>query len=120
MLELSLREALRFKHRRIDTGHLLLAVVRLDPQRRTRARRARSVRRRRVRPVDAASWPTDRSDERDRRPSRWRSSQRIGRRPSRDRPSRHGARDGSRSRRTELVHKARAEAVCRASRLRAS
>lgn len=30
LLEVSLREALRFKHRRIDTGHLLLAVVRLD------------------------------------------------------------------------------------------
>ncbi|WP_028044986.1 Clp protease N-terminal domain-containing protein [Cellulomonas sp. URHE0023] len=30
LLELSLREALRYKHNRIDTGHLLLAVVRLD------------------------------------------------------------------------------------------
>ena len=30
LLEVSLREAVRCKHRRIDTGHLLLAVVRLD------------------------------------------------------------------------------------------
>jgi ATP-dependent Clp protease ATP-binding subunit ClpA len=30
LLEVSLREALRCKHRRIDTGHLLLAIVRLD------------------------------------------------------------------------------------------
>lgn len=30
MLEVALREALRLQHRRIDTGHLLLAVVRLD------------------------------------------------------------------------------------------
>jgi len=30
LLEISLREAIRFKHRRIDSGHLLLAAVRLD------------------------------------------------------------------------------------------
>lgn len=30
LLEIALREAIRVKHRRIDTGHLLLAVVRLD------------------------------------------------------------------------------------------
>jgi len=30
LLELSLREAIRYKHRRIDSGHLLLAIVRLD------------------------------------------------------------------------------------------
>lgn len=30
LLEVSLREAVRCKHRRIDTGHLLLAVARLD------------------------------------------------------------------------------------------
>ncbi|MEZ0448415.1 Clp protease N-terminal domain-containing protein [Cellulomonas sp. ICMP 17802] len=30
MLELALREAIRFRHRRIDTGHLLLAAVRVD------------------------------------------------------------------------------------------
>lgn len=33
MLELSLREAVRLKHKRIDTGHLLLAAVRLDDPR---------------------------------------------------------------------------------------
>lgn len=33
MLELALREAVRFRHRRIDTGHLLLAAVRLDDAR---------------------------------------------------------------------------------------
>ncbi|NUU18199.1 Clp protease [Cellulomonas humilata] len=30
LLEIALREAVRCKHRRIDTGHLLLAVARLD------------------------------------------------------------------------------------------
>lgn len=30
LLELSLREALRYKQRRIDSGHLLLAAVRMD------------------------------------------------------------------------------------------
>ncbi|GCE75593.1 Clp protease N-terminal domain-containing protein [Cellulomonas biazotea] len=30
LLEVSLREAIRFKHRRIDTGHLLLAAARLE------------------------------------------------------------------------------------------
>ena len=30
LLEVSLREAIRCKHRRIDSGHLLLAAVRLD------------------------------------------------------------------------------------------
>ena len=30
LLEVALREAIRCKHRRIDTGHLLLAVARLD------------------------------------------------------------------------------------------
>ena len=30
LLEVALREAIRCKHRRIDSGHLLLAVVRLD------------------------------------------------------------------------------------------
>ncbi len=35
LLEISLREALRYKHRRIDTGHLLLAVARLDDTART-------------------------------------------------------------------------------------
>lgn len=30
LLEISLREAVRYKHRRIDSGHLLLAVARLD------------------------------------------------------------------------------------------
>lgn len=30
MLEIALREAVRFKHRRLDTGHLLLSAARLD------------------------------------------------------------------------------------------
>ena len=30
LLEVSLREAIRYKHRHIDTGHLLLGVARLD------------------------------------------------------------------------------------------
>ncbi|WP_426592954.1 Clp protease N-terminal domain-containing protein [Cellulomonas sp. McL0617] len=37
LLEIALREAVRLKHRRIDTGHLLLAVVRVDDPRAARS-----------------------------------------------------------------------------------
>ncbi|WP_028049988.1 Clp protease N-terminal domain-containing protein [Cellulomonas sp. URHD0024] len=63
LFELSLREAMRFKHRRIDTGHLLLAVVRLDDPRAARALDSLGLADEDVRHAVGAAWaetPEDR------------------------------------------------------------
>jgi ATP-dependent Clp protease ATP-binding subunit ClpA len=56
LLEISLREALRYKHRRIDTGHLLLAVARLDDTAAHRVLSSLGVDADRVREAVAATW----------------------------------------------------------------
>lgn len=56
LLEVSLREALRYKHRRIDTGHLLLAVARLDDTTAHRVLSSLGVRTEAVRESVAATW----------------------------------------------------------------
>ena len=56
LLEVSLREAIRCKHRRIDSGHLLLAVVRLDDTTAYRALAALGVGPAAVREAVTAVW----------------------------------------------------------------
>ena len=56
LLEVSLREALRCKHRRIDSGHLLLAAVRLDDTTAYRALAAVGVGPAAVREAVTAVW----------------------------------------------------------------
>jgi ATP-dependent Clp protease ATP-binding subunit ClpA len=56
LLELSLREAVRFKHRRIDTGHLLLAVVRIDDAHAAAALHALGLADEDVRTAVVAAW----------------------------------------------------------------
>lgn len=56
LLQLSLREALRLKHKRIDTGHLLLAVVRLDDPHAAGALDALGLADDDVRTAVAAAW----------------------------------------------------------------
>jgi len=56
LLEISLREALRVKHRRIDSGHLLLAAVRLDDTNAYRALAAVGARPAAVRDAVSAVW----------------------------------------------------------------
>ncbi|WP_421734607.1 Clp protease N-terminal domain-containing protein [Cellulomonas sp.] len=56
LLEIALREALRYKHRRIDTGHLLLAVVRLDDTPAARVLSSLGVGADRVHEAVAATW----------------------------------------------------------------
>ena len=56
LLELALREAVRLKHRRIDTGHLLLAVVRLDDPRAARALDGLGLADADVRDAVSAAW----------------------------------------------------------------
>ncbi|QHT56513.1 hypothetical protein GXP71_10800 [Cellulomonas sp. H30R-01] len=56
LLEVSLREAVRLKHRRIDTGHLLLAAARLDTAGSGRALRAAGVDRDAVERAVQAAW----------------------------------------------------------------
>ena len=59
LLELSLREAVRLKHRRIDTGHLLLAAVRLDDPRAAGALDALGLADEDVREAVSAAWAAD-------------------------------------------------------------
>ncbi|AEE45243.1 Clp protease N-terminal domain-containing protein [Cellulomonas fimi] len=56
MLEVSLREAIRFQHRRIDTGHLLLAAARLDTTPAGRALRDLGADRPAVEAAVVATW----------------------------------------------------------------
>ncbi|GEK22259.1 Clp protease N-terminal domain-containing protein [Cellulomonas xylanilytica] len=56
LLEVSLREAIRCKHRRIDSGHLLLAAVRLDDTTAYRALAAVGVAPAAVREAVTAVW----------------------------------------------------------------
>lgn len=56
LLEVSLREAIRCKHRRIDSGHLLLAAVRLDDTSAYRALAALGVGPAQVRDAVTAVW----------------------------------------------------------------
>jgi len=56
LLEVSLREAVRCKHRRIDTGHLLLAIVRLDDSTAYRALSSLGVGPAAAREAVAAVW----------------------------------------------------------------
>lgn len=56
LLEVSLREAIRCKHRRIDSGHLLLAAVRLDDSTAYRALAAVGVGPSAVREAVTAVW----------------------------------------------------------------
>ena len=56
LLEVSLREAIRYKHRRIDTGHLLLAVVRLEDATAYRVLSSLGVSPGAVRESIAATW----------------------------------------------------------------
>jgi ATP-dependent Clp protease ATP-binding subunit ClpA len=56
LLEVSLREAIRCKHRRIDSGHLLLAAVRLDDATAYRALAAVGVGPAEVREAVTAVW----------------------------------------------------------------
>lgn len=56
LLEISLREAVRYKHRRIDSGHLLLAVARLDDTSAHRVLDALGVSPDAVRDAVAAAW----------------------------------------------------------------
>ncbi len=56
MLELALREAVRLKHRRIDSGHLLLAAVRMDDAAAARALAGVGVGPEAVRDAVAAVW----------------------------------------------------------------
>ena len=56
LLQLSLREALRFKHKHIDSGHLLLGVVRLDDRHAAAALDALGLADDDVRAAVAAAW----------------------------------------------------------------
>lgn len=56
LLEVSLREAIRFRHRRIDTGHLLLAAARLDATPAGRALRDLGADRPTVEAAVVATW----------------------------------------------------------------
>ena len=59
LLEIALREAVRLKHRRIDTGHLLLAVVRVDDPRAARTLDALGLADEDVRRSVYAAWAQD-------------------------------------------------------------
>jgi len=58
VLEIALREAVRLQHRRLDTGHLLLAVVRLDDTQAHRALASLGAGAPAVREAVSAAWAT--------------------------------------------------------------